>query len=85
MEKYCIENADPDILLDELTEVKKHMNPIPKILPFKVPFREIDTNKEETLEKTKVFDSILNDVKNSFQNQQQEERSDMSETQKIML
>ena len=29
MEKYCIENADPDILLHELTEVKKDLNPIP--------------------------------------------------------
>jgi len=37
MEKYCIENADPDILLEELTEVKNELNPIPKVLPWKVP------------------------------------------------
>ena len=33
MEKYCMENADPDILLEELTEVKKDLNPLHKELP----------------------------------------------------
>lgn len=61
MEKYCIENADPDILLEELTEVKKELNPIPKVLPWKVPFLGVEKIKEETLDKTKMFDSMLKD------------------------
>ena len=39
MKKYCIENADPDILLEELTEKKNQLNPIPQNIDWKVPYR----------------------------------------------
>ena len=85
MEKYCIENADPDILLEELTEVKKELNPIPQLMIWKAPFPEVGKeSKDETMEKTKMFDSMFNDARNSSQIQQ-DANSDLSETQKIML
>lgn len=63
MEKYCLENVDPDILLEEMTEVKRDLvNPIPKVLPWKAPFPELDNNCEDSLENTKMVGSFVQDA-----------------------
>ena len=72
MEKYCIENADPDILLEELTEIKKDLGRLPENIDWRIPFRffkeqnqDINEIGEDT-DKTKLFDTILNDFKSQY-------------------
>ena len=82
MEKYCVENADPDILLDELTEVKKNLNPIPPNIEWRVPFRNLvnKTNEDESIDRAAIIDSMLNEINNK----QDFSNCELSETQKLV-
>lgn len=80
MKKYCIENADPDILLEELTEVKQ-IDQAPEVT-WRVPFKQSKrvTDNQDPQRRSEIIDQIFSQAITD-----QRPSEELTETQDLIL
>ena len=80
MKKYCIENADPDILLEELTEVKQ-IDQAPEVT-WRVPFKQSKrvTDHQDPQQRSEIIDQIFSQAITD-----QRPSEELTDTQELIL